>query len=353
MQVAVEKQIDLHDFFYRYLLRSGALVEKPGYALLEAMLPEGPARLLGEEYLMAAFDYEVARENENCTFITYGSPLLDAVVSAAGDYGRFSRLYWPGSSFTVPSNLEKRLADTVDFLECRPPKIDSVFILEMIFYSFFFHASFSSFEKTDQVFYVTLDGSTGLPSPNFESRWERMVPVESPPYELATAAGILDLPWLYHSACKFIEPMVEAQASALRRTATRLKNKEINRMEMYYEESRREIQQKMKTGMDPVRLERLQKQLSALESDRQRRKEDTCQRYAVEAELRLDYLLACHTPCARVSITLQNRNRFIKCNLTYNPIIEAFEIPACAQCGLPSRSLVPDREGRLVCLEHR
>jgi hypothetical protein len=102
--MAVEKQIDLHDFFYRYLLRSGALVEKPGYALLEAMLPEEPARLLGEEYLMAAFDYEVAQENKNSTFVTYGSPLLDAVVSASLNYGRFCRLYWPGSNFTVPDN---------------------------------------------------------------------------------------------------------------------------------------------------------------------------------------------------------------------------------------------------------
>jgi hypothetical protein len=66
--------------------------------------------------------------------------------------------------------------------------------------------------------------------------------------------------------------MVESQAAAFRQTAAKLMKKELSRMEMYYEESRREIQQKIKTGLDPVRLERLQKQLSALDSDHQRGK---------------------------------------------------------------------------------
>lgn len=348
-----EKQIDLYDFVHRYLERAGALVEKPGYALLEAMLPQEAAQLLGEEYLTAAFDYEIARENEASTFITYGSPLLDAMVSAARDYGRFCRLYWPGSSFTPPSNLEKRLSDAITFSECRSPKIEMVLSMEMVFWSFFFRASFSSFEKIEQVFSITLDGVTGLPSPNFEDCWQRIVPVESPSYQLPTAEGMLDLSRLYQAACKHIEPVIEARATDFRQTATRLKDRELDRMRMYYEESSREIQHKMKTSLDPARLDRLQKQLSALDSDRRRREDDTHERYAVEAELELDYLLACHVPCARVSITLQNRNRFINHNLTYNPVIEAFEAPACAQCGLPSRILVPNNDGNLVCPTHR
>lgn len=64
----------LRPFVTACLERAGAVLEEAGFELVEALLPEELYHLQDQDHLLLAFGYEVARENPEAIFLTYGSP---------------------------------------------------------------------------------------------------------------------------------------------------------------------------------------------------------------------------------------------------------------------------------------
>lgn len=338
------------DLVTAYLNRAGAIVEPAGYALFQVLLPEELIPAFGSEELLLAFDYEVASETPGSTFVTYGSPLMDTTVRLALDCGRQTALYWSGKLPALPRSLEERLSARLEFRHCRPPRVEASWVAENIYYGFYFRCVFRSFEKTEAVIPVFIDGCHGLPAPAFTREAESLFLLEEREYQ-AAPAPIRPLADLYPVARQELGKLVQEQARPLQQTALSLQEQELTKVRSYFAETEAEIRQKLAASTDPDRKVRLEQQLAATQADQERRIKDTRARYQVEVDVRLDHLVAYHLPCIFIQLNLQHKTFTLTQTLIYNPLRGDIELPACPRCGRASSCLVPTLDGQLICPE--
>jgi len=340
----------LENFCVAFFERAGAVVERAGYALFEVLVPDELASYINQSHLVLAFDYEVAQETPDSVFITHGSQLLDTMVRLAAPYGRYVRLYWPGNVPAPLANLEQQVLKAVEFVNCQPPRLEMQWAAEHALYVFFFRTTYRSFEKTEEIFPVVVDGYTGLPQPDFLRLWGNTTPRERPDYSVSRADA-LPLEALYRVACREVEPKVKAKAVELRRLSQAARDRELAKIARYYEEVAKEIEQKI-SGADAEKSRRLEKKLAAVKADRERRQKDAALRYEVEAEVRLDHLVVYHLPFLHAKLEVRHKNQLYHQTLVYNPLAGKIEAPACPRCGKAVSRLVPAGRGQLVCVEH-
>lgn len=345
----MQKQ-DLRRFVTGFLERAGAVIEETGYELAEALLPDELAAQF-KDHMLLAFDYEVARENPSASFVTYGSPLLDAVARLAARYGRCTALYCPDPGQNPGRRFDREIANRLEFLRCRPPSVVYQWMAGHVFWGFYFRTVFRSYERTEELVAVVVDGYSGLPVPGFERWWGTVAPAEEPQYQLPQAES-LPISALYRSACREAERKAGESALAFQRQASGRMAGEVAKVSDYYGQMARELEKKMGAAEDPAKKDRLARQLEATRLDWQRREKDTAGRYAVEVELRLDHLVAYHLPRMHIKLELQHKDRVLNTTVLYNLLSGSLELPVCPICRQPAARLVPDRENRLICLNH-
>ncbi|MGB9662897.1 MAG: hypothetical protein ACPL5F_12940 [Moorellaceae bacterium] len=338
----------LADFVASCLTRAGAVIEPQGYALLYALLPEHLVPVLGKEELLLAFDYEVADETPGSIFITPGSPLLDALVRLALDYGRVTSLYWSQKLPTIPRSLEQKILGQLDFRHCRPPRIALTWVAENIYYGFYFRSIFRSFEKVEAITPVVIEGSQALSVDIFDEQAEAFFLLDQPDYSLPSAP-LKPLNEIYMSAILELDRLVRQQAETIQQSAAKLREKELAKVRSYYTETKTEITRKLQATTEPRKKSLLEQHLKAALRDEQRRVKDLYERYRVQAEVELDHIVAYHLPCVFIRLNLQHKSAILEQTVIYNPLRSKLEPVVCPRCSKPTTCLIPTREGTFVC----
>lgn len=346
--MSLPDKLDLRSFVTSFLERTGAVQDETGYALVETLLTDELTPHFGEQMLLA-FDYEVARENPESTFITYGSPILDTMARLAVNYGRYTVLHCPDLGLSQTRRFDREVIGKLEFLRCRQPRAVFQWPAEHVFWRFYYRTVFNSYEKTEELLPVTLDGYTGLHVPDFDSWWGTIVPTQARQYKL-TSAESRPLKDVYTEACKIAETLAGDKARALQRRTTNQMTAELDKVATYYSQTIEDLNKKMAAAEDTVKKERLQKQLAATRADWQRREKDTLERYAMEVELYLDHLVACHLPRVHIKLELQHKDRILNTTVLYNPLASRIELPICPLCRKPTARLTPDPEDRFICI---
>ena len=340
----------LQSFVTTYLQRAGAVIDQPSYAFLEALLPEKIAQHLESEHLLLAFDYEVAGENEGSQFVSHGSQFLDKVTeSTINSYGRFTTLYRPGSPPQLPRNFEQKVSAKLEFRRCRTPKVSMHTVEEYVYFGFYFRCIFRSYEKSEEILAIVLNGNNGQVQPDFPVWWQKIVPSEGPEYTISQASS-WSVEKLYRAACQEIEKAAQTQAAKIVAEVAGIKQREMDKIANYYCELTVEINKKLEGTEDPDKKSRLHKQLAATEADQELRQKDASERYGVEVEARLDHVVTYHVPCQRVKLEIQHKGEVFNYTVLYNPLAGEIETPVCENCGRPIVCVVPYK-GRLVCAE--
>jgi hypothetical protein len=198
---------------------------------------------------------------------------------------------------------------------------------------------------------VVVDGHTGLVAPDFAGWWNGVVAVEEPQVALPRAKT-LDWPALYQTACQDAERQARERATALQTQMAGRLTGELAKVTGYYAELAAEIGRKLSAVDDEDKRGRLQKQLDAVQADRQRRERDTLERYAEDAELYLDHLVEYRLPRLHLRLEVQHRNQTLNTILLYNPFAHRLETPVCPLCGQPTRRLAPDEKNGFICPNH-
>lgn len=345
------EKLNLHSFVTGFLERSGSVLEESDYGLVETLLPDQLAFHWGEQMVLA-FDYEVARENPQAAFITYGSPLLDTMARLAADYGRFTVQYCPELNFNQNRRFDREIVDKLEFLRCRPPVVSYQWLADHVFWCLHFRAVFHSYEKTEELLPVVIDGYTGLVAPDFHYWWSSIMPAGEPQYKLSVAES-RSLHELYDAARREAGIQAGKKAAALQSQAAGQIDREMKKIASYYGQTLQEIEKKMVAATeDKTKSERLEKQMAATRADWRRREKDVLERYSVEVELILDHIVACHLPRLHIKLELQHKDRLLNTIVLYNPLTGCIEPPVCPVCRKPATRLVPDREERLICVNH-
>lgn len=340
---------DPRSFVTNFLERSGAVQEETGYALVEALLSDELAVSFGEQILLA-FDYEVARENPEAIFVTYGSPILDTMARLAARYGRYTVHYCPDLGFSQSRRFDREIAEKLEFLRCRRPQAVYQWLSDHVYWQFIFQAVYHSYDKMEELLPVVLDGHTGLAVPDFSTWWGTIVPAQERQYQLTTAES-RPLKDLYAAACRVVGAKAEERARVFQLRSAQQRSAELDKIAVYYGQTIAEIKKKMATADGSDKKDRLQKQYLATQADWQRRKKDTLERYAMEVELYLDHLVACHLPLVHIKLELQHKDRLLNTTVLYNLLASRLELPVCPLCRKSAARLTPDRENRFVCIE--
>ncbi len=343
-----ENLFTVSQFVVSFLERCGSLVENKGYALWEALLPDELESVFGQDLLVLAFDYEIAEENPGSIFVTAGSTFLDTIVRLAGDYGRYTVHYLPDGNATLTKNIENRVSQAVNFKHCKPPIVILHWLTENVYYGFNFKVIYSTYEKTEQIITIVINGWSGLPVPDFDLRMENIITLDQPTYQI-TEAPLQSVSELYKSACKEIENVAAKSSASVKNLANKLLKKELDRINQYYQALIDEKTIKIEASTDSLKSEKLTKQLDAIKNEYDRRKEDTSSRYQVEIEIYLDHLTAYHIPCELIKLEMKHKKTVIRQTLIYNRLIGQIESPACKQCGQPTQILQPDKSAKLYC----
>ena len=346
----VEK-VNPRSFVTAYLERTGAVLEKAGYELLEVLLPEG-LPFKDQEELLLAFDYEVAQENPEAIFVTYGSIFLDRLAELATSYGRYTVLYGPEGSFKQAEWLEQEILKEFEFRYCRPPKVIHKWLEGHSLRGFYFRTVFSSYEKTEELLEIVVDGYTGQIVPDFTTWWGKVMAVEGPSWQLPRAKNVSPSK-LYQAACREAEKQGKERALVFQDQSKGRLKKELDKVSGYYTQMSREIKNKLKATEEKDKRERLAKKLAAVEAERQQREKDTLERYAIEVTLHLDHIVDYRLPRLHVKLELQHKNQLLNTTVLYNMLAHRLEAPVCPLCGHPSKCLLPDvQKNRFICPRH-
>ncbi|MHB1651237.1 MAG: hypothetical protein ACYCVD_02015 [Desulfitobacteriaceae bacterium] len=339
---------NLSQFVAAYLQRIGALAEPCGYAALEVLMPDDQVGQFGEDHLLMAFDVEVAGENPGSVFVTHGSPALDKTVeSILQSYGRLTALYRPGSPPEFPHHFEQKVLAKLEFQRCRTPKVSLHTVEEYVYYAFYFRCRFRSYEQSEEMLPIVLNGSNGQIQPEFLHHWQRQVPAEEREYSVPKVQ-LWPIEKLYTLACREIEEVARSRSGAIMAQGTALKKKERAKLLRYYGEMEAQLRRKLTGTEEPSKKARIEQQLAATLADRDRREKDLNERYGVEVDARLDHVVAYHVPCLRVKLELQHKDKVLSYTVLYNPVIGGIETPICEHCGRPATRFLPVNDG-FIC----
>lgn len=343
---------NLKEFALAYLRRAGAVVEEAGFELVDVLVPDALAGTLGAPVLRLAFDYEVARENPDSVFLTYGSDLLDRIVRAALETGRFTEVFWPDAEVRLPARLEHLLATEFDFVKCKAPALEGWAVYEHACYRFDFRTVFQSYDQVEEMIPVLVDGSTGQVRNELLLHWARVPPAAERPYYWPRRRE-RPLAELHARACLALDRLAQERAAVLEASSAGHRDRELAKMERYFAENMAALQRRLSKTDDPARQQRLQQQLAACETDRARRGKDIRERYAVSARAALDGLVVYYQPKIELRLRIQQRDEVFSFLLHYNPLDGRIEPPLCPHCDQPFRRVMRDAAGTPCCPECR
>lgn len=347
-----EETYNLKKFVMTYFHRAGALVEEIGFELVEVLLPDKLTASLGGEVLLLAFDYEVAQENQDSIFLTYGSDLLDCIIQASLKMGRFIELFWPQIEISLPTHLERSLSTDFDFIKCKPPTINHWVVHEHAYYLFEFRTMFQSYGQVEEIIAVFIDGYTGQAQNELLEHWKKVLPDSKRLYHWPRLQE-LPLPKLHTAACLALELITRKRSLFLEAGSANHCERELRKMERYFVENVSALNRRLAKASDETHRERLQSQISVTKADQQRREKDIRERYTIAVRAELDGLVIYYQPKIELHLLLQQGNEVFPFVLYYNPLDGRIEPPLCPHCHQPFRQITRDASGIPCCVDCR
>ncbi len=334
----------IQEFVRRTLTNRGAIVEQAGYALLEVLVPQEVAEeyFQGKNFLRLAFDFEVAEETADCEFVTYGSYLLDAVTRLALAKGRLLECFVPVERLMAPPQVDKLALEKTDFIKFRPPRLAKQYPMEHVYYQYNFRSVYRYYERQERLHPVLVDMSSGRQDSEVQTllpQLDKIVPLETRQQHLPQAL-VISQREAYSRACTVAADLAGVEIERLEREQAARREKELSKVTRYYENTCRELQQRITRTKDAVRREKLAKQIAATETDQKRRENDIREKFSVEVEINLDSIIIYYLPKIRLLLELQQRDETIPLEVVFNPLSRELETPLCPSCGLPAKQLL-------------
>ncbi len=169
--------VRIRNFATNCLNDIGALIEFPSYNYAEVLIPDELTDYFeGESYFKLAFDFDVARRNEDTEFITYGSYFLDRLTHVARQQGLAGTRHISSGEVNI-QGIEQKLRDKIIFKGCKGAFLAAIPML--YHYALFnFKVSYISDDKIEEVFKVLVNLNTNLVDEAMSSALESTVLID-------------------------------------------------------------------------------------------------------------------------------------------------------------------------------
>ncbi|MBI1903219.1 MAG: hypothetical protein HYS13_19125 [Planctomycetia bacterium] len=296
------------------------------------------------------FDPEALREHRDAQLASFGTPLVDGMLSDALRRGRAARFHLAGLNLVPPRDLQARARRTIRLpagLALELGRVRALYFPQALFW---FQAEFASDQKEQDVVSVAMDLHYGREVRQVESLLDPSRLADQPPVALADVRHE-GLRAVYLKAREQVLRSVSALANLRNRELTARCEQQTARMRHYYADLRHELEEhsrrsKQADGHDA----RLAQRRAGIDREEAVRVAELRQKTSLRVHLRLLQVLVVRQPKLLATARITQRKRppaALQC--VWDPLSETIEAPACPRCARPSYALEVDRVLGLVC----
>lgn len=311
--------MELQRFVTKVIEELGGVVIPVEYALCKALVPdEYEEYFQGKTEAVLCFDFEVAQENPEAEFVTFGSHLLDKLIEitykktiSSLRYGVVDRL-----SLSNPMDKIKRFLG----LERADVEISSERPVMGMWAVFTFRVGYVSDERVEEVRGIWADLLTGEPSPYMG---QAQVFYETKPLYNYPVPVDINIPHAFENA--FRQVRAEAQSQERKHGRKEDLEREIQRIKDYYEDLEEENHKKMdRKGISEERIQELVSKGKSLELEREKQIREMEDKYTIKVDIALDHGVVYAIPGIEYRAVISFRGAKEERILYYNPVVKSF-----------------------------
>jgi hypothetical protein len=339
----------LEEFVRDYVEVTGGVWDEVEPQVYDVLLPAAGTDPDAREILRVAFDPEALPEHPGSQLASYGTPLIDRLLSDAVTRGRFTRLYVLGLN-TTPHDLAALLRRSLTLPPESTLHLERARPLHFAQAVFWFQATFLSDQKEQEVVPMAFDLHYGRPVRHLDSLLDHSRLAEAPAMPLAEARR-LSLAAAYPLARDAVLPTVAALANIRARDAAGHVGRQSTRMSRYYADLRAELEEQVRRAKSRDEdLSRFAERRAHLEREERFRLAELRQKSALRVQLNLLTVLVVQQPKLLVSAEVRAKGHApAKLELVWDALTGAVEAAPCPNCGRPTLAWGWTRPDRLVC----
>lgn len=342
----------LESFLREYLDKTGGVWDEVEPQVYDVALPAGTELPTGRGsdsgVVRLTFDPEALPEHPSAQLASFGTPLVDRLLSDALQRGRAGQFCVVGLNLQ-PHDLLTRLRRSINVTPATI-QIERVRALHFPQVVFWFQAAFVSDQKEQIILPVAVDLHSGREVRHVDDLLDPARLAEQPSSPLPPArAGSLSVG--YRLARSQILRSVTALANNRGRELTERCDIQIARLERYYADLRAELtEQKRRARKADEATARHVERVNALEREQQVRVAELRKKSILRVDLRLLQLLRIEQPKLLVQVALTAENHTAgRLAVVWDPLLDAVEATSCPLCGKPSYDFTLTRFGQVGC----
>lgn len=315
--------MDLQQFVTQAIEDLGGIVEPIDYALCEAILPEQYKELFsGRTELRLAFNYEVAKENQDAEFVTFGSYLLDKLISVVHERAKVLIQYAIVDCPHV-GNAQEKIGKYLhaEHADEHSPHVNIE--NERNLYGMYGLFIYECKLHTDEPFKKNIRIWMNMVNERSEPAMNNIfvMSAEKPQYQYPVPALNMEKILTYTNS--------QAQSKA-RQILNSLDNdklleKEVSRITDYYEGLALENQKRLgKKGTTPEQANVILSKGAAIQSEKMRQIREINEKYHYSFEINLSRIIIYCIPVTRYDIQVGGHGEKRLKRVFYNPVLHSF-----------------------------
>lgn len=313
--------MQLQQFVTEVVEGLGGAVIPVEYALCHVLIPEAyKHHFQNKSEIELSFDFEVAQENPESEFVTFGSYILEQLLAIvhqkAGSTLRFAEI-----DRLELGNPEKKIAK---FMEDEPGKItikDEKPVLG-VWAVFQYNVAYVADEKTETSEQVWVNLLTNQICPVMKQEQNRITYNPEPLYNypipaLATTSAA------FEKATGFVKEAAEQEKRDQARTNSL--SKDVDRITIYYDELLAENNKRAtRKGLSEEKKKEIVMKSETIELERSKQLEEIHNKYNGQIEINIDNGILYFIPLLEYNVEIQFRTDVKEQILFYNPITKQF-----------------------------
>lgn len=300
----------------------GGLVEPVEYALCNVLIPEDyKSYFQNRTELVLAFDFEVAQENPDAEFVTFGSHVLDQVQAIVHEQAISTIRFAEIDRIELANPLKKM----DDFYQNEHGKINILKEAKVLgaWAAFQFRLSLISDEKVEKTAQVWINLMTGALAERMQQLQLSIMYTDKPPYTLPTPKQI-PIDKGFDKAFTYIK--AQTQAELEQRQQDPQLQKDINRIQSYYEELIHENNRKaMRSNVTAKKKQEINTKSEAITIEMQKQLAEIKQKYHGHIDISLDHSIIYFIPMLAYQVEIDQRANKKHKTVYYNLITKEFE----------------------------
>lgn len=299
----------------------GGVVVPVEYALCQVLIPEEYKRYFqNKTELELSFDFEVAEENPQSEFVTFGSYILEQVLVIANQKAISTIRFAEVERLALANPLKK----INEFLKDEPGRatIKNERPVLGVFAVFQFLIAYVSDEKEEKMEQIWIDMLTGERTVTMKQEQNRIIFKNEPiytysiPNEIHIGEGL-------NTAYQFVK--IDAEYQRKHRLQENQLKKEFYRIESYYTELLMENEKRSnRKGLSEEKKQEIKAKSRAIELEKDKQLQEIKDKYNGQIEISLDHGILYFVPLLEYEIDIHFRSNCKEQTLYYNPITKQF-----------------------------